>query len=159
MVDLSKETKDAITTMKAEKRAKWEKKQEKRIKEYALKKKKFDPDTKKKIKAKVRPKRQRMEALEYYDVILKPMMTEKTMSMVEQGKYAFFVHPKATKPQIKKAIQGMFEGVKVKAVNTMITAPKKRHRRGFAPGKTTIKKKAIVTLKPGSKEIELFPGL
>jgi len=159
MIEISQETKEAIAAAKAEKRARYEKRQEKRIKEYALKKKKFDPETKKKIKAKVRPTRQRMEDLKYYDVIIKPMMTEKTMTMVESGKYSFFVHPKATKPQIKNAVQSMFEGVKVASVNTMITAPKKRHRRGFAPGKTTIKKKAIVTLKPGSKEIELFPGL
>jgi len=101
--------------------------------------------------------------LQYYDVIHKPMMTEKSMSMVEERKYSFFVHPKATKTQVKEAVEKMFDGVKVDSVNTMYTHPKKRHRRdrgqGFKPGKTVRRKKAIVTITAASKEIELFPGL
>ena len=100
-----------------------------------------------------------MANLMYYDIIDKPLMTEKSMSLTEQGKYTFYVHPKATKIQIKEAVEKMFEGVKVKSVHTMLTHPKKRRRRDYAPGRTTIKKKAIVALKPGSREIELFPGL
>ncbi|MCL1987025.1 MAG: 50S ribosomal protein L23 [Firmicutes bacterium] len=100
-----------------------------------------------------------MAALEYYDVIDKPLMTEKSMALTEESKYEFYVHPKATKTQIKEAVEKMFDGVKVRKVNTMLTHPKKRQRRGFAAGKTVLKKKAIVALTPDSKEIELFPGL
>lgn len=100
-----------------------------------------------------------MANLQYYDVIDKPLMTEKSMSLTEDGKYTFYVHPQATKTQIKEAVEKMFDGVKVEKVNTLLTTPKKRHRRGFAPGKTVRRKKAIVSLAPGSSEIELFPGL
>jgi len=100
-----------------------------------------------------------MADLQYYDIIDKPLMTEKSMSLTEERKYTFYVHPKATKSQIKEAVEKMFEGVKVESVNTMMTHPKKRQRRGFAPGRTTQKKKAIVALTSGSREIELFPGL
>ena len=100
-----------------------------------------------------------MADLKYYDIIDKPLMTEKSMSLTEEGKYSFYVHPKATKTQIKEAVEKMFEGVKVKSVNTMLSTPKVRQRRGYAPGKTVKRKKAIVALAPGSREIELFPGL
>jgi len=100
-----------------------------------------------------------MADLKYYDIIDKPLMTEKSMNLTESGKYTFYVHVRATKTQIKEAVEKMFEGVKVKAVNTMTTAPKKRQRRGYAPGKTVKKKKAIVSLTADSREIELFPGL
>lgn len=100
-----------------------------------------------------------MANLQYYDIIDKPLMTEKSMSLVESRKYSFYVHPHATKTQIKEAVEKMFDGVKVKSVHTMYTHPKKRQRRGFAPGKTTRKKKAIVALAVESREIELFPGL
>ena len=97
--------------------------------------------------------------LKYYDIIDKPLMTEKSMTLTEENKYTFYVHPKATKTQIKEAVEKMFEGVKVAKVHTMTTQPKTRHRRGFAPGKTVRRKKAIVALAPGSSAIELFPGL
>ena len=100
-----------------------------------------------------------MADIKYYDVIEKPLMTEKSMSLTEERKYTFFVHTQANKTQIKEAVEKMFEGVKVESVNTMYTHPKKRQRRGFAPGKTVRKKKAIVALTPDSREIELFPGL
>jgi len=100
-----------------------------------------------------------MPSLQYYDIIDKPLMTEKSMSLTEENKYSFYVHPKATKTQIKEAVEKMFDGVKVDKVNTMLSTPKKRQRRGFAAGKTTRKKKAIVSLAPGSRDIELFPGL
>jgi large subunit ribosomal protein L23 len=100
-----------------------------------------------------------MADLKYYDIIDKPLMTEKSMRLTEESKYTFYVHPQATKTQIKEAVEKMFEGVKVAKVNTMLSTPKRRQRRGFAPGKTVRKKKAIVSLTPGSREIELFPGL
>jgi len=104
-----------------------------------------------------------MADIKYYDIIEKPLMTEKSMTLTEERKYSFYVHPKATKTQIKEAVQKMFEGTKVERVNTMYTHPKtKQHRtrsRTYAPGKSAKKKKAIVTLTPDSSEIELFPGL
>jgi len=98
-----------------------------------------------------------MADLRYYDVILKPLMTEKSMSLLEEQCYAFYVHPEATKSQIKEAVERLFAGTKVASVNTMNVKPKKRHRRGFLPGKTVKRKKAIVKLSKG--EIEMFQGM
>ena len=98
-----------------------------------------------------------MADLKYYDVILKPLMTEKSMNLLEQQCYAFYVHPEATKGQIKEAVERLFSGTKVSEVNTMNVKPKVRQRRGFLPGKTVKRKKAIVKLSAG--EIELFQGM
>ena len=100
-----------------------------------------------------------MADLKYYDVILKPVMTEKSMGMMENQRYCFYVHPDATKTQVKEAVERMFEGTKVASVNTMRNHPKVRRRRDSRPGKTVQRKKAIVTLAPGSKEIEIFEGI
>ena len=100
-----------------------------------------------------------MPRLEYYDIIQKPLMTEKSMSLLEEQTYSFYVHPKATKSQIKEAVERLFTNVKVAKVNTLITHPKKRQRRGFLPGETAKRKKAIVKLTPGSSPIELFEGI
>jgi len=100
-----------------------------------------------------------MADLKYYDVIQKPLMTEKSMSMLEENVYSFYVHPKATKTQVKEAVEKLFAGTKVEKVNTMTTHPKKRHRRGFLPGKTVQRKKALVKLTPGSAQIEYFEGI
>ena len=56
-----------------------------------------------------------MANVQYYDVILKPVITEKSMNAMGDKKYTFFVHPEATKTQIKEAVEKMFEGTKVKA--------------------------------------------
>jgi len=102
-----------------------------------------------------------MADLKYYDIILKPLMTEKSMTLLEDQCYAFYVHPSATKVQIKEAVEKLFVGTKVAKVNTLTTHPKKRHRRtsegGFRPGRTIKRKKALVTLSAGS--IELFEGI
>jgi large subunit ribosomal protein L23 len=123
-----------------------------------------------------------MANLQYYDILLKPLMTEKSMAFMEHGldddkqkkldagkdpgtdknvrpAYSFYVHPDATKTQIKDAVEKLFTGTKVGAVNTMTCKPKRKQRRGFAPGATVKRKKAIVTLAPGSKEIEVFQGM
>ena len=100
-----------------------------------------------------------MADIKYYDIIQKPIMTEKSMSMMEEKRYAFYVHTSATKTQVKEAVEKMFAGTKVESVNTMRVHPKKRQRRGFLPGKTNERKKAIVTLTSGSKEIEIFEGI
>lgn len=99
-----------------------------------------------------------MADIRYYDVILKPVVTEKSMNAMSEKKYTFLVHTDATKNQIKEAVQKMFDGTKVKSVNTMNLDGKKR-RRGMVVGKTAKTKKAIVTLTEDSKEIEIFAGL
>ena len=60
-----------------------------------------------------------MANLQYFDVILRPVVTEKSMADMAEKKYTFLVHPEANKVQIKEAVEKMFEGAKVKAVNTM----------------------------------------
>ena len=60
-----------------------------------------------------------MADIKYYDVILKPIVTEKSMNAMAEKKYTFLVHPTATKSQIKEAVEKMFEGTKVAKVNTM----------------------------------------
>ena len=99
-----------------------------------------------------------MAAINYYDVILKPVVTEKSMSAMGDKKYTFLVHPDANKTMIKDAVEKMFDGAKVKTVNTMNLDGKKK-RRGLVYGRTAKTKKAIVTLTEDSKDIELFTGL
>ena len=99
-----------------------------------------------------------MAAIKYYDVILKPVLTEKSMNTMVEKKYTFLVHPEANKSQIKEAVEKMFDGVKVKSVNTM-NIPGKTKRRGMTFGKTAKTKKAYVTLTEDSKDIEIFSGL
>ena len=100
-----------------------------------------------------------MADLKYYDVIFKPLMTEKSMSLLEEQTYSFYVHPEATKTQIKEAVERLFPNAKVASVNTMNTHPKKRQRRGFKSGETVKRKKAIVKLTSGSSPIEYFDGI
>ena len=99
-----------------------------------------------------------MANIQYYDVILKPVVTEKTMALMADKKYTFLVHTEATKAQIKEAVEKMFEGTEVKTVNTMNLDGKKK-RRGYTVGRTAKTKKAIVTLTENSKDIEIFEGL
>ena len=99
-----------------------------------------------------------MADIKYYDVILKPIVTEKSMNAMGEKKYTFMVHPEANKSQIKEAVEKMFDGTKVKSVNTMNLDGKKK-RRGMVVGKTAKSKKAIVALTEDSKDIEIFEGL
>jgi large subunit ribosomal protein L23 len=99
-----------------------------------------------------------MADIKYYDVILKPVITEKSMAGMGDKKYTFYVHTDANKSQIKEAVEKMFEGAKVKSVNTMNLEGKNR-RRGLVTGKTAKSKKAVVQLTEDSKEIEIFQGL
>ena len=99
-----------------------------------------------------------MADIRYYDVILKPIVTEKSMNAMGEKKYTFMVHPEAYKSQIKEAVEKMFEGTKVKSVNTM-NMDGKNKRRGMVVGKTAKSKKAIVALTEDSKDIEIFEGL
>ena len=99
-----------------------------------------------------------MADIRYYDVILKPVVTEKSMDIMADKKYTFLVHPEANKTMIKEAVEKMFPGTEVKIVNTMNNDGKTK-RRGRTEGKTVKTKKAIVTLTENSKEIEVFAGL
>ena len=99
-----------------------------------------------------------MASIQYYDVILKPIVTEKSMNAMGEKKYTFLVHPEANKTQIKEAVEKMFDGTKVKSVNTMNLDGKKK-RRGMVVGRTAKTKKAIVALTEDSKDIEIFEGL
>ena len=99
-----------------------------------------------------------MANVQYYDVILKPVVTEKSMNAMSEKKYTFLVHPEANKTQIKEAVEKMFEGTKVKSVNTINNDGKKK-RRGMTVGTTAKTKKAIVALTEDSKDIEIFEGL
>ena len=99
-----------------------------------------------------------MASIQYYDVIIRPVITEKSMADMGEKKYTFLVHPEANKTQIKEAVEKMFEGTKVKSVNT-INSDGKKKRRGMVVGKTAKTKKAIVALTEESKDIEIFQGL
>ena len=95
------------------------------------------------------------------DIIIKPVISEASMDMMEQEngtkKYVFKVMKNATKPEIAKAVEEMF-GVKVLDVNT-INMKRKPKRLGVHSGYTATWKKAIVTLTADSKTIEFFEGL
>ena len=99
-----------------------------------------------------------MANIQYYDVILKPVVTEKTMELMAEKKYTFLVHTEANKTQGKEAVEKMFNGTKVKSVNTM-NLDGKTKRRGMTYGKTAKTKKAIVQLTEDSADIEIFEGL
>ena len=99
-----------------------------------------------------------MATIQYYDVILKPVITEKSMNAMAERKYTFLVHTEANKSQIKEAVEKMFLGTKVARVNTMNLDGKKK-RRGMTVGRTAKTKNAIVQLTEDSKEIEVFSGL
>ncbi len=99
-----------------------------------------------------------MANVQYYDVILKPVITEKSMADMADKKYTFYVHTDANKTMIKEAVEKMFEGTKVASVNTMNCEGKSK-RRGMTFGKTAKTKKAVVKLTADSKDIEIFEGL
>ena len=90
------------------------------------------------------------------DVIRKPVISEKSYGLLEQQKYTFLVAPDANKTEIKIAIEKIF-GVRVISVNTL-NRPGKRKRTKFGYGKRKDTKRAIVTLSPESKPIEIFGG-
>ena len=89
-----------------------------------------------------------MANIQYYDVIQKPVITEKSMNAMSDKKYTFLVHTEANKSQIKEAVEKMFPGTKVEKVNTM-----------NLDGKSTRRGMTVVQLTEDSKEIEVFAGL
>ena len=93
-----------------------------------------------------------------YDIIKKPVLTEKSYADMSERKYTFEVAIGANKTEIKQALESIFEGVKIESVNTMRTLGKIK-RQGRFQGRTAEVKKAIVTLKKDSKGIEFFEGM
>ena len=95
-----------------------------------------------------------------YQIILRPWITEKATSLTEYNQYVFEVAVEANKIQIRQAVEELFD-VRVQSVTTMNVKGKlrrRRTRRGITQGYTKTRKKAIVTLTPDSKRIELFEG-
>ena len=94
-----------------------------------------------------------------YDVIIKPVLTEKSYADIANKKYQFYVNLKATKTEIKNAVEKIFD-VKVAKVNTAVVAGKQKSQdRGRTYGFTATRKKAYVTLTADSKAIEFFESL
>ncbi len=93
---------------------------------------------------------------EHYDVIVKPIITEKATMTSENNGVVFQVSKDANKPQIKQAVEALF-CVKVKAINTTITKGKQKRFKGIL-GRRSDVKKAYVTLEPGST-IDVSTGL
>ena len=93
-----------------------------------------------------------------YDIIKKPVLTEKSYDAMAEKKYTFEVAIGANKTEIKADIEEIFEGVKVESVITMRTIGKVK-RQGRTQGRTPEVKKAIVTLKKDSKGIPFFEGM
>ncbi len=104
-----------------------------------------------------------MSVLTAPEIILRPVISEKSIDESGRGKYTFAVHDRANKIQIKSAVEQLYakEGVTVVAVNVLTTKAKEKRRgtkRGRIVGRTTPWRKAIVTLAPGQK-IEFFEGV
>ena len=104
-----------------------------------------------------------MSVLTAPEIILRPVISEKTIDESGRGKYTFAVHQKANKIQIKAAVEELYkkENVTVTAVNVLTTKAKEKkrgNRRGQTIGHTTPWRKAIVTLAAGQK-IEFFEGV
>ena len=93
-----------------------------------------------------------------YDIIIRPIITERSMTSVAEKKYVFEVAPNAGKIEIKKAIEEIF-GVKVAKVNTINVSGKAKRLGAGRLGRTKDWKKAIVQLTEESKTIELFEGM
>ncbi len=97
-----------------------------------------------------------MTDLRHYDVIVAPVITEKSTMVSDNNQVVFKVAPKATKPEIKAAVEALF-GVKVTAVNTLVRKGKTKRFRGTV-GRQSDVKKAVVTLAEG-QSIDISTGL
>ena len=95
--------------------------------------------------------------MEPRDVILEPVVSEKSYGLLDEGAYTFKVHPDANKLEIRQAVESIF-GVKVAKVNTLNRSGKRRrNRRSFTFGKRPDTKRAVITLVEGDR-IDLFEG-
>jgi large subunit ribosomal protein L23 len=88
-------------------------------------------------------------------VVIAPVVSEKSYSLIEDNKYSFRVHPRAHKTQIRQAVEELFD-VKVESVNVLTVRPKPK-RRGLSRGQKPGWKKAVVQLREGDR-IEIFEG-
>jgi large subunit ribosomal protein L23 len=95
-------------------------------------------------------------------VLIRPLVTEKLTAQMEQGHYAFQVAKDANKIEIRKAVEARYPDVAVKEIRTMIVRGKRKRqftRRGIQEGRKASYKKAIVTLKPDSQQIDFFEAI
>ena len=95
--------------------------------------------------------------MDHSQVIIRPVVSEKSYALATADKYTFRVHPDAHKTQIKQAVEALFEGVKVIDVRTAKVRSKPK-RRGYTAGRTREWKKAMVQVRPGDN-IPIFQGL
>jgi len=93
--------------------------------------------------------------MEIHQVLIAPVVSEKSYSLIEDNKYSFRVHPSAHKTEIRQAVEELFN-VKVEGVNVLKVQSKPK-RRGFSAGRRPGWKKAIVQLREGDR-IEIFEG-
>ena len=94
----------------------------------------------------------------HYDIIIRPVLTEKSYDMIGGKTYTFIVDKRANKTEVKQAVEAVFDGVKVDRVN-IVNKLGKMKRQGRYEGRTASTKKAYVTLKENSKGIEFFDGM
>lgn len=95
-------------------------------------------------------------------ILIRPFVTEKMSHLMEQGHYAFVVDSGANKVEIRKEIEKRYPGVKVQEVRTLNVRGKRRRqfgRRGVVEGRKASYKRAIVTLEPGSEQIDFFENV
>jgi large subunit ribosomal protein L23 len=95
-------------------------------------------------------------------VLFRPYVTEKSTIQMEEGKYSFVVDLKASKPEIRQAVEERYDGVNVASVRTQVVPGKRRRqfRQGnMIEGRTSGFKKAIVELDPDGEQIDFFEGI
>lgn len=93
-----------------------------------------------------------------YDIVIRPVITERSMEAIADKKYVFEVARDSNKVEIRRAIEQIF-GVKVMSVNTLNVPGKAKRGRTGATGKTAARKKAVIRLTQDSKTIEVFEGM
>ncbi|MCR5611114.1 MAG: 50S ribosomal protein L23 [Clostridiales bacterium] len=96
--------------------------------------------------------------MNYHDIIIRPVLTEKTYDMIGSKIYTFVVDKKANRTEVKQAVEAVFPGVEVEKVN-IVNKTGKIKRQGRYEGRTASTKKAYVTLKENSKGIEFFDSM
>ena len=96
--------------------------------------------------------------MNHYDIIIRPVLTEKSYDMIGSKTYTFIVDKRANKTEVKQAVEAVFEGVKVDKVN-IVNHLGKMKRQGRFEGRRASTKKAYVTLKENSKGIEFFDSM
>ena len=96
--------------------------------------------------------------MNYHDIIIRPVLTEKSYDMIGEKTYTFIVDKRANKTEVKEAVEAVFPGVEVAKVN-VVNRTGKMKRQGLSTGRRPSTKKAYVTLKESSKGIEFFDSM